>query len=76
MLAICRCMGPAHQNNLTEFAAKHDLNVFVENHGGLSFNGAWLAEVMKTVGHSRCGMLPGLGNFHLPAEAAIRAVSL
>ena len=35
---------------LTEFAAKEDVNVIVENHGGLSSNGAWLAAVMKKVG--------------------------
>jgi sugar phosphate isomerase/epimerase len=50
---------------LTEFAAKHDMNVLVENHGGLSSNGAWLAEVMKTVDHPRCGTLPDFGNFNL-----------
>jgi sugar phosphate isomerase/epimerase len=30
---------------LSEFAAKHKLNVIVENHGGLSSNGEWLAKV-------------------------------
>ncbi|MEE2712489.1 MAG: sugar phosphate isomerase/epimerase family protein [Planctomycetota bacterium] len=50
---------------LTELGAKQDLNVIVENHGGLSSNGKWLAEVMKTVGHERCGTLPDFGNFDL-----------
>lgn len=50
---------------LTEYAAGHDLNVIVENHGGLSSNGAWLAKVMKTVDHPRCGTLPDFGNFCL-----------
>ncbi len=50
---------------LTEFAAQEDLNVIVENHGGLSSNGAWLAAVMKQVDHRRCGTLPDFGNFHL-----------
>ncbi len=50
---------------LTEFGAKHDLNVIVENHGGLSSNGAWLAAVMKKVNHPRCGTLPDFGNFCL-----------
>ncbi|MDH3582964.1 MAG: sugar phosphate isomerase/epimerase [Phycisphaerae bacterium] len=50
---------------LTEFGAKHDLNVIVENHGGLSSNGAWLAGVMKTVNHPRCGTLPDFGNFRI-----------
>ena len=49
---------------LTEFGAKHDINVIVENHGGLSSNGAWLAAVMKKVDHPRCGTLPDFGNFH------------
>jgi sugar phosphate isomerase/epimerase len=48
---------------LTEYGDKHDINVIVENHGGLSSNGAWLAEVMKTVDHPRCGTLPDFGNF-------------
>ncbi len=50
---------------LTEFATRDDLNVIVENHGGLSSNGAWLAAVMKQVDHPRCGTLPDFCNFHL-----------
>jgi sugar phosphate isomerase/epimerase len=50
---------------LTEFADTHRINVIVENHGGLSSNGQWLASVMKTVDHPRCGTLPDFGNFHL-----------
>lgn len=53
---------------LTEYGAKAGLNVIVENHGGLSSNGAWLAEVMKTVGHPRCGTLPDFGNFRVSAD--------
>jgi sugar phosphate isomerase/epimerase len=49
--------------SLSEFADSHDINVLVENHGGLSSNGAWLAEVMKRVDHPRCGTLPDFGNF-------------
>ena len=48
---------------LTEFGAEHDINVIVENHGGLSSNGQWLAGVMKRVDHPRCGTLPDFGNF-------------
>jgi len=48
---------------LTEFGAEHDLNVIVENHGGLSSNGAWLASVIQLVDHPRCGTLPDFGNF-------------
>ncbi len=50
---------------LTEYGEKHDINVIVENHGGPSSNGEWLAGVMKSVDHPRCGTLPDFGNFHL-----------
>ncbi len=50
---------------LTEFGDKHGLYVIVENHGGLSSNGQWLARVMKTVDHPRCGTLPDFGNFRV-----------
>ncbi len=48
---------------LTEYGAKQEINVIVENHGGLSSNGAWLAAVIKKVDHPRCGTLPDFGNF-------------
>ena len=54
--------------SLTEYGDQHDINVIVENHGGLSSNGAWLASVMKTVGHPRCGTLPDFGNFRLSGD--------
>jgi sugar phosphate isomerase/epimerase len=50
---------------LTEFGATHKINVIVENHGGLSSNGGWLAAVIKRVDHARCGTLPDFGNFNL-----------
>ncbi|PSQ64917.1 MAG: AP endonuclease, partial [Bacteroidetes bacterium QH_1_61_8] len=50
---------------LTEFAAKRDINVLVENHGGLSSNGEWLAGVMEAVDHERCGTLPDFGNWQI-----------
>ncbi len=48
---------------LSEYAKPSGLNVIVENHGGLSSNGAWLAAVMKKVGLDNCGTLPDFGNF-------------
>lgn len=50
---------------LTEFGAEQDINVIVENHGGLSSNADWLAEVIKRVDHERCGTLPDFGNFRI-----------
>lgn len=48
---------------LSEFGAKHDIGVIVENHGGNSSNGKWLAGVMKMVDMKNCGTLPDFGNF-------------
>lgn len=50
---------------LSEFAAGAGLNVIVENHGGLSSNGAWLAETIGKVKLDNCGTLPDFGNFNL-----------
>ncbi|KAA0215404.1 MAG: sugar phosphate isomerase/epimerase [Leptolyngbya sp. PLA3] len=50
---------------LAEFAAEHEMAVVVENHGGLSSNGQWLAGVMKKVGLPNLGTLPDFGNFNL-----------
>lgn len=50
---------------LSEFAKPHGLNVIVENHGGLSSNGKWLAEVITKVELDNCGTLPDFGNFNL-----------
>ncbi len=50
---------------LSEFAAQHQMNVIVENHGGLSSNGGWLAGVIQRVDMPNCGTLPDFGNFNL-----------
>jgi sugar phosphate isomerase/epimerase len=48
---------------LAEYATQMDMAVIVENHGGLSSNGGWLAGVMRLVDRSNCGTLPDFGNF-------------
>ncbi len=49
---------------LSDYAADYGINVIVENHGGNSSIGKWLAEIMKTVNKPNCGTLPDLGNFY------------
>ncbi len=39
------------------------LRVLVENHGGLSCDGAWVARLMRAVNLPECGTLPDFGNF-------------
>ena len=51
--------------HLSERAAPMGLNVIVENHGGLSSNGSWLAKVLSSVGMDNCGSLPDYGNFYV-----------
>lgn len=50
---------------LSEYAKTMDMNVIVENHGGLSSHGRWLAGVMEMVGMENCGTLPDFGNFFI-----------
>ena len=52
-------------SRLSEFASTHGLNVIVENHGGLSSNGQWLSDVIKSVNMKNCGTLPDFGNFRI-----------
>lgn len=51
-------------SRLAEYAAQMEMAVIVENHGGLSSNGQWLAGVMRMVDKLNCGTLPDFGNFH------------
>lgn len=48
---------------ICEFADDFDINVIIENHGGYSSNGKWLAELIRQTAHPRAGTLPDFGNF-------------
>ena len=64
---------PQEQRNLCADGLGHlcghadalGLNVVIENHGGLSSNGQWLASLITQVNHKRLGTLPDFGNFVL-----------
>ena len=51
--------------SLCEYGDQYDINIIVENHGGLSSNGEWLSEVIRMTEHPRAGTLPDFGNFNL-----------
>jgi sugar phosphate isomerase/epimerase len=53
---------------LAEFAKQHNLNVIVENHGGLSSNARLLGKVMKKINLENCGTLPDFGNFCIKGD--------
>jgi sugar phosphate isomerase/epimerase len=48
---------------LAVLADPMNLNVIVENHGGITSDGSWMAGVMKKADHPRVGTLPDFGNF-------------
>jgi sugar phosphate isomerase/epimerase len=50
-------------HRLIEYAAPGGINVILENHGGLSSNGEWVAGLMKAVDNPRVGTLPDFGNW-------------
>jgi len=50
---------------LGRFGDDYDIDVIVENHGGPSSNGAWLAKTLTAADHPRVGALPDFGNFRL-----------
>lgn len=50
-------------NALIDYGRKSSVDVIVENHVGISCNGAWLADVMKEVNNKHCGTLADFGNF-------------
>ncbi|MBM3985820.1 MAG: TIM barrel protein, partial [Planctomycetes bacterium] len=56
-----RCSDSLHR--LGEHGEDYRVDVIVENHGGPSSDGAWLAAVIRAASHPRVGTLPDFGNF-------------
>lgn len=54
---------------LATYAKDKNINVIVENHGGLSSNAKMLASVMAEVKMDNCGTLPDFGNFCIKRSA-------
>ena len=48
---------------VADYAAQADLQVVIENHGGLSSDAKWLTSVMRAVNKPNFGTLPDFGNF-------------
>jgi sugar phosphate isomerase/epimerase len=57
---------------LAHYAEKSNINVIVENHGGLSSDAAKLTEVIKAINLKNCGTLPDFGNFCVKREGGER----
>lgn len=52
-------------HRLAVLADPYEIDVIVENHGGSSSNGAWLAATIRAADHPRVGTLPDFGNFRI-----------
>jgi L-ribulose-5-phosphate 3-epimerase len=50
---------------LCQYALEKGINILVENHGGLSSDGAWLSQVIQSVKMPNIGTLPDFGNFRI-----------
>jgi sugar phosphate isomerase/epimerase len=61
-------LASAGLHELCEFADDIDINVLIENHGGFSSNGKWLAEMIRKADHPRAGTLPDFGNFRISTQ--------
>ncbi len=53
---------------LAEYAAKENINVIVENHGGYTSNGEWMVGLMKGINRPNVGVLPDFNNFCIKRE--------
>lgn len=55
-------------DHLAAYGEPYGISVIVENHGGRSSDGAWLASVMLAAAHEGVGTLPDFGNFRVDSE--------
>lgn len=56
-------------SHLGEYAAKVNINVIVENHGGYTSNGQWMVGLMKGINRPYVGVLPDFNNFCIKRES-------
>jgi len=57
---------------LAEYAKDKNVNILVENHGGLSSSPQWVVRVMEKAGMPNVGTLPDFGNFCIEREGGER----
>lgn len=56
-------------SKLSEYGESKGISILVENHGGFSSNGEWLAGIMTALDNPNCGTLPDFGNFCIKRTA-------
>ena len=55
-------------HQLADYGKDSDISIIVENHGGLSSDGKWLAGVMQQVNRESVGTLPDFGNLRIEED--------
>lgn len=53
-------------HQLEDYSAKQNIDLVIENKGGYSQHGGWLADLMRKANSPHIGTLPDFGNFGLP----------
>lgn len=53
---------------LCEFAKDYGINIIIENHGGFTSHGEWLAGTIELTDHPLAGSLPDFGNFRIQGD--------
>lgn len=53
---------------LSQYAAKENINILIENHGLYSSDGKWVVNIIEQVGMDNLGTLPDFGNWCLSAK--------
>lgn len=53
-------------SRLAEYSSPKGISLVIENKGGYSQNGEWLAQLMQKLNSPHIGTLPDFGNFKLP----------
>jgi len=56
---------------LLEYAKEFQINVIIENHGGLSSEPDWLPELAKKIDSPHFGLLPDYGNYDLKSATEV-----
>ncbi|MCI0748282.1 MAG: DUF1080 domain-containing protein [Verrucomicrobia subdivision 3 bacterium] len=61
---------------LADYAAKQNINIAIENHGGHSSDSDWLVKTFKAINRPNFGSLPDFGNFpdHVNRYDAVEAI--
>lgn len=62
-------------SKLGKYASEKGINILVENHGGNSSNGTWLASIIKQVAMQNVGTLPDFGNFCIKRDSERNCLS-